>query len=150
MFPLGCLHRHLKPLIYMSTVAAGPFEVSLEPLTPYDQTQGARIARMSLDKTYRGDLEATSIGEMLSAGSAVPGSAAYVAIERVTGTLAGRSGSFALYHTATMTRGAPDLRIAVVPDSGTGDLTGIAGTMRIDIAGGMHSYQFEYQLADHP
>ncbi|HSC30375.1 MAG TPA: DUF3224 domain-containing protein [Gemmatimonadaceae bacterium] len=133
----------------MSTIAAGPFEVSLKPLTPYDQAPGSRIARMSLDKRYRGDLEATSVGEMLSAGTAVSGSAAYVAIERVTGTLDGRDGSFALSHIASMTRGAPDLRISVVPDSGTDGLAGISGTMQIDISGGKHSYRFEYRLADH-
>jgi hypothetical protein len=134
----------------MAAVAAGPFDVSLKPLTPYDAAPDARIGRMSLDKTYRGDLEATSIGEMLSAATATAGSAAYVALERVTGTLGGRRGSFVLYHRATMTRGAPDLRIAVVPDSGTGELAGLAGTMHIDIADGKHSYRFEYQFADTP
>ena len=134
----------------MSSVAAGPFDVSLKPLTPHDQAPDARVARKSLDKIYRGDLDATSVGEMLSAGTPVAGSAAYVAIERVTGTLAGRSGSFMLYHTATMTRGAPDLRIGVVPDSGTGELAGIDGTMHIDIADGKHSYRFEYRIAGSP
>ena len=134
----------------MPTLAAGPFDVAIKPLTPYDQAPDARIGRMSLDKTYRGELDATAVGEMLSVGTATAGSAAYVAIERVTGTLAGRHGSFALYHTATMTRGAPDLRIAVVPDSGTGELAGIAGTMHIDIGDGKHSYRFEYRIAGNP
>lgn len=130
----------------MSTVAAGPFDVSLKPLVPYDQAPGAGVGRMSIDKTFRGDLVATSIGEMVAAHTAVPGSAAYVAIERVTGTLGGRTGSFVLYHTATLTRGTSELRIAVCPDSGTGELLGLAGAMHVDIAEGQHSYRFEYTI----
>lgn len=130
----------------MPTAAVGPFDVSIKPLVPYDQAPNAGVGRLSIDKTYRGDLEATGVGEMLSAGTAVPTSAAYVAIERVSGTLGGRAGSFVLYHTATMTRGVPDLRIAVVPDSGTGELAGLAGTMHVDIAGGAHSYRFDYTI----
>lgn len=130
----------------MPCVAAGPFDVSLEPLVPYDQGPGAAVGRMSIDKTYRGDLDATGVGEMVAAHTAVPGSAVYVAIERVTGTLGGRSGSFVLYHTATLTRGAPDLRIAVCPDSGTGELVGLTGAMHVDSAEGKHSYRFEYTI----
>jgi hypothetical protein len=130
----------------MPCVAAGPFDVSLEPLVPYDQGPGAAVGRMSIDKTYRGDLDATGVGEMVAAQTAVPGSAVYVAIERVTGTLGGRSGSFVLYHTATLTRGAPDLRIAVCPDSGTGELAGLTGAMHVDSAEGKHSYRFEYTI----
>ncbi len=130
----------------MATVAVGPFDVSLKPLAPYDQAPGAGVGRMSIDKTYRGDLDATGVGEMVTAGTAVPGSAAYVAIERVTGQLGGRAGSFVLYHTATLTRGSPDLRIAVCPDSGTGELAGLTGTMHIDITQGKHSYRFEYAI----
>ena len=130
----------------MPSVAAGPFDVSLKPLVPYDQAPGAGIGRMSIDKIYRGDLDATSVGEMVAAHTAVPGSAVYVAIERVTGALGGRSGSFVLYHTATLTRGAPDLRITVCPDSGTGELAGLTGAMHVDIAEGAHSYRFEYTI----
>jgi hypothetical protein len=102
---------------------------------------------MSIDKQYHGDLEAAGKGQMLTAGSSVRGSGAYVAIEKVTGTLEGRSGTFVLQHTGTMTQNAPELNIAVVPDSGTGQLAGIAGKMTIIIAtGGKHSYNLEYTL----
>jgi hypothetical protein len=104
------------------------------------------LARMSIGKTFHGDLEASSSGQMLSAGTAVKGSAGYVAIERVEGTLRGRRGSFLLQHSGTMTRGAPALTITVVPDSGTDQLAGLAGTMVIIIADGAHSYEFEYTL----
>ena len=102
--------------------------------------------RMSIDKQFHGDLEGTSAGEMLSAGTVTKGSAGYVAIERVGGTLAGREGTFVLQHSATMNRGVPSLSITVVPDSGTGDLAGLAGTMMIIIEDGKHSYEFEYTL----
>ena len=128
------------------TRARGPFEVKLGPLSTYNATEGANLGRMSIDKQFRGDLEATSQGEMLTAGGAVKGSAGYVAIERVTGTLHGRQGSFALQHSGTMTRGAPRLIITVVPDSATGELVGLTGTMSIEIAAGAHSYDFEYAL----
>jgi LDH2 family malate/lactate/ureidoglycolate dehydrogenase len=102
---------------------------------------------MTLDKQYHGDLDATGKGQMLTAGSAVKGSGAYVAIEKVTGTLQGRTGSFVLQHTGTMTQNKPQLTITVVPDSGTGQLTGISGKMTIIIAtGGKHSYDLEYTL----
>ena len=103
---------------------------------------------MSLDKAFHGPLEATSKGEMLTAGGSVKGSAGYVAIERVSGALNGRRGTFALQHSGTMTRGEPQLTITVVPDSGTGDLAGLSGRMTIEIAGGAHSYGFDYALAD--
>ncbi len=101
---------------------------------------------MTISKTLHGDLEGTGQGEMLAANTSVEGSAAYVAIERITGTLAGRTGSFVLQHSATMTRGAPHLLVTVVPDSGTGDLAGLTGTFGIIIADGQHSYDFEYSL----
>jgi len=126
--------------------ARGPFEVKLAPQPLSYDAGGAMLARMTLDKQFHGDLEATSSGEMLSAGSAV-GSGAYVAIERVTGTLAGRRGSFILQHSATMNRGVPSLSITVVPDSGTDELTGLTGAMNIVIEAGKHSYDFEYALA---
>jgi Protein of unknown function (DUF3224) len=124
--------------------AAGTFDVKINPLAPYNTSGEAKLARLSIDKHFHGDLEATSQGEMLSAGTDTKGSAGYVAIERVTGTLNGRSGGFTLQHNATMTRGAPYLNISVVPDSGTGELAGLSGTMHIIIAKGQHSYEFEY------
>jgi hypothetical protein len=131
----------------MTTQATGTFEVKLGPLPTYENAEGSTLGRLSIDKQFRGDLEATSKGEMLSAGGSVKGSAGYVAIERVTGTLQGRSGSFTLQHSATMTRGTPQLSIIVVPDSGTGELVGLAGAMSIVIADGKHSYVFEYSIA---
>jgi Protein of unknown function (DUF3224) len=128
--------------------ATGSFDVKLNVLPQYNTSEDAKLARMSIDKQFNGALDAVSKGEMLSAGTDVKGSAGYVAIERVTGTLDGRSGSFVLQHNATMTRGAPYLNIVVVPDSGTGELTGLSGGLRILIADGKHSYEFEYSLPD--
>jgi hypothetical protein len=102
---------------------------------------------MSIDKQFHGDLEATSKGQMLAAVTSVKGSAGYVAIEQVTGSLRGRSGTFVLQHSGTMTRGTPQQIVSVVPDSGTGELVGLTGTMTITIADGKHSYDFEYTLA---
>jgi hypothetical protein len=125
--------------------ATGPFEVKLTP-QPADENGDATLGRMTLDKQFHGGLEGTSKGQMLSAGTPVKGSAGYVAMERVTGALNGRKGSFILQHSATMTRGTPQLSITVVPDSGTDQLTGLAGKMDIQIAGGKHSYDFDYTL----
>jgi hypothetical protein len=130
----------------MDRQATGPFEVKLTPQPLADAEADGTLGRMSIAKQFHGDLEATSRGEMLSAMSAVKGSAGYVAIERVTGKLGERQGSFVLQHNATMNRGVPQLNITVVPDSGTEELTGISGTMNIIIEGGKHSYQFSYQL----
>jgi hypothetical protein len=133
----------------MTQLAKGPFDVKLnpQPLAIEDDGEGAARGRMSIDKQFHGDLEATSKGEMLTAMSSMQGSAGYVAIEKVAGTLGGRAGTFALQHSATMTRGEPALRIIVVPDSGTGELAGLAGSMKIVIAeGGKHFYEFEYEL----
>jgi hypothetical protein len=105
---------------------------------------------MSVDKQFRGDLEGTSKGEMLTARTSVKGSAGYVAIERVSGSLKGRKGSFVLQHSGTMTRGTPQLSILVVPDSGTGELAGIAGKLMINIDGGKHYYDIEYTLPEKP
>jgi|SRR5436305_1656605 len=129
----------------MTTHASGTFEVKLTP-----QAEEASLGRLSIDKQFHGDLEATSKGQMLTAGTAVKGSAGYVAIERVSGTLQGRSGSFVLQHSGTMTRGVPQLTITVVPDSGTAQLAGLSGKMAIDIADGKHSYEFDYTLAEAP
>ena len=134
----------------MSHTAKGPFDVRLspQPLAVEDEAGGATRARLALDKRYQGDLEATSSGEMLSVMTTTQGSAGFVAIEKVTGTLGGRSGSFALQHSGTMNRGAPTLAIHVVPDSGSDELEGLTGTMRIVIAeGGKHSYEFDYTFA---
>ncbi len=128
--------------------ATGTFEVQLSPLTSYNQSADAKLARRSIDKQFHGDLEATSKGEMLSAGTDVKGSAGYVAIERVDGLLRGRRGGFVLQHNATMNRGVPELNIIVVPDSGTGELSGISGNMRIIIADGNHSFEFDYRLPE--
>jgi hypothetical protein len=134
----------------LSTRATGTFEVKLVPAAPEDKAEGATLGRMSIDKQFHGDLEGTSKGEMLSAITSVKGSAGYVAIERVSGSLQGRSGTFVLQHTGTMTRGTPALAISVVPDSGTGQLTGLAGKLTINIADGKHFYEFEYTLAPGP
>lgn len=129
----------------MTTPAKGTFEVKVIPLAE-DKSEGSTLGRMSIDKQFRGDLEGTSKGEMLSAGTSVKGSAGYVAIERVSGTLNGRKGTFVLQHTGTMNRGTPSLSVDVVPDSGTDQLSGITGTLTIIIADGKHSYEFEYSL----
>jgi hypothetical protein len=127
--------------------AVGTFDVKMNSLPPYNTAADAKLARMSIDKQFHGELEAASQGEMLSAGTDTKGSAGYVAIERVIGTLNGRSGGFVLQHNATMTRGAPYLNIVVVPDSGTGELVGLGGTMHIVIDQGKHSYEFQYSIS---
>jgi hypothetical protein len=128
----------------MTIRATGSFEVKLLPQSTADAESG--LGRMSIDKIFSGDLQGTSKGEMLSAMTAVKGSAGYVAIERVTGTLQGRSGGFVLQHLGTMNRGAPQLTVLVVPDSGTGDLTGITGRLSIEITDGKHLYTLDYAL----
>jgi Protein of unknown function (DUF3224) len=127
------------------TRATGPFEVKIVPLP--DGATDPSLGRMSIDKQFDGALEATSKGQMLTGMTEVKGSAGYVAIEKVSGKLDGREGTFILQHSATMKRGAPHLMITVIPDSGTGELAGLAGTMNIIIADGKHSYDFEYTLA---
>jgi hypothetical protein len=131
----------------VSTHAAGTFDVKLSPLPLADTSEGTLLARLSIDKQFHGDLDATSKGEMLSAGTAVKTSAGYVAIERVSGMLHGRRGTFVLQHSGTMTRGAPALTITVVPDSGVDELVGLTGEMSIIIANGQHSYEFDYTLS---
>jgi hypothetical protein len=128
------------------TKASGTFDVKLNPQPPSDQGQAAAINRLSIDKQFQGDLEATSTGEMLSCISGAEGSAGYVALERVTGRLHGRSGSFVLQHSGLMARGAPQLVVTIVPDSGTGELEGITGAMAIIIEGGEHRYELQYTL----
>jgi hypothetical protein len=128
--------------------ASGTFEVKLTPLKD-DAGDDAGLGRMSIDKQFQGDLEGASKGFMLSsAATVVKGSGGYVAMERVTGTLKGRTGSFVLQHSGTMTRGTPQLSVTVVPDSGTGGLEGLAGTLIVKIDDGKHSYDFEYTLPE--
>lgn len=128
--------------------ASGPFVVSLKPLPMDTDSDSQLLGRMSIDKQFHGDLEASSTGQMLTGGTTIRNSAGYVAIERVTGTLKGRKGSFALQHTGIMNRGVPSLVITVIPDSGTDQLEGLKGTMTISIEAGKHSYQFDYTLSD--
>jgi hypothetical protein len=125
--------------------ARGQFDVKIVP-QPSDDKSETPLGRMTIEKQFHGDLEGTSKGEMLTGGTTVKGSGVYVAVERVEGTLQGRHGTFLLYHTGVMTRGAPELSISVVPDSGTGQLTGITGKLNIQIDQGKHSYDFEYAL----
>jgi hypothetical protein len=127
--------------------AAGSFDVTLAPQPwPEPQAEGLTFGRLGLDKVYHGELEARAQGQMLSTVTGTAGSAGYVAIEAVSGTLHGRRGSFALMHTGTMTRGTPQLVISVVPDSGSGELVGLAGQLAIRIEGGQHFYTFDYTL----
>jgi steroid delta-isomerase-like uncharacterized protein len=130
----------------LSAIAKGSFTVEMKPQSEPDAHEGVTLGRMSLDKRFEGDLVATGRGEMLTALTSVKGSAGYVALERVTGTLQGRKGSFVFQHSGTMDRTAQHLSITVVPDSGTGELAGIAGTFRLNIVAGKHFYEFEYSL----
>jgi Protein of unknown function (DUF3224) len=140
----GAAHTQVKTTM---NHASGTFDVKLTP-QPDDKAEGSTLGRSSIDKQYHGDLQGTAKGEMLTALTGVKGSAGYVAIERVSGTLHGRTGTFVLQHTGTMTRGVPQLTITVVPDSGSGQLAGITGTLTIAIADGKHSYDFEYSLVN--
>ncbi len=126
---------------------SGKFEVRMQPEEiSFIGTNGIQFGRMALNKTYQGALNATSQGEMLSAMTTTQGSAAYVAIEQVTGTLAGKSGNFALQHYGTMNQGKSYLKLEVVPDSGGGELGGIVGVMDIRIEEGQHYYDFEFEI----
>jgi len=128
----------------MSEVAQGNFDVTATRQPPYDSADGLVLGRTSFVKSFKGELEASSTVEMLSAGTPTKGSAVYVALERVNGKLAGRSGNFVLVHYGIMNRGTPTLRLEVAPDSGTGELVGLTGQMQIDIKDGQHFYRFEY------
>lgn len=130
----------------MTQIAKGEFIVSLKPLQFEGTEQADKLARMSIDKQISGDLTASTVGQMLSATTDTSGSAGYVAIERVTGVLDGKRGSFVLQHSGTMNRGAPSLEVRVVPDSGTGELLGLEGEFKINIEEGRHFYQFNYRL----
>ena len=126
--------------------AKGRFTVQLKPAAAPDDAAGISLGRMTLDKVFEGDLVGTGAGQMLTAMTAVQGSAGYVAIERVSGQLHGKTGSFVFQHTGTMDHGAQSLSITVVPDSGTGDLVGIRGSFKLRIEAGQHLYDFDYQL----
>lgn len=126
--------------------AKGTFEVTLKPMEAADSAADGKLGRMSIDKKFAGDLVGTSKGEMLSAQTDTKGSAGYVAIEKVSGELEGRKGTFVLQHSATMDRGQPQLSVVVVPDSGTEGFVGIKGTLQIEIKDGKHFYDFEYSL----
>lgn len=133
-----------KEAIHMH--ATGTFDVKITPQAATPGIESAQLGRMIIDKQFHGDLEAASLGEMLSVRTETPGSAGYVALERVTGALQGRKGSFVLQHSGTMKRGAPTLVLTVVPDSGSGELAGLSGSMAIVIDHGQHSYTLDYQL----
>ncbi|MPV65379.1 DUF3224 domain-containing protein [Burkholderia sp. BE17] len=128
----------------------GPFEVKLNPESLSSVAENTGLGRMSLDKQFRGDLEAVSHGEMIAFRSSIQGSAGYVAMETVQGTLRGRQGSFVLQHSSTMSRGQPKQSITVVPDSGAGELLGLSGSMIINIDNGQHSYTFDFELPESP
>jgi hypothetical protein len=132
----------------MTKLASGTFEVTMNPQAQQENVGDASIARMALDKIFSGDLDATSKGQMLAVRTAVEGSAGYVAMERVTGTLHGRRGSFALQHSGTMAQGAQSLSVTVVPDSATDELSGLSGTLAIKIVDGQHHYAFDYLLSE--
>jgi hypothetical protein len=132
----------------VATQAKGTFEVKVVPQAAEEKVGDPTVGRMSIDKQFHGDLEGTSKGQMLAAMTEVKGSAGYVAMERVDGTLQGRKGTFALQHSGSMNRGVPQLSVTVVPDSGTGQLVGLAGKMTIIITEGKHSYEFDYTLPD--
>lgn len=132
----------------MKAIAKGSFRVQIKPVGEPSVADGVSLGRMSIDKQFEGDLVGTGKGEMLTAMTPVKGSAGYVAIEKVSGSLHGRAGGFVFQHTGTMDHGAQSLSITVVPDSGTGALTGISGTFRLTIVDGQHLYEFSYTLPD--
>ena len=129
------------------TIAKGPFDLTMRPEPPYDVVDGVSLARVRFDKRFHGALDAISDVNMIGARTAVDGSAGYVAIERVTGTLEGKRGTFVLQHTGLMTRGEPSLSVVVVPDSGTDQLKGLSGRMDIQIVDGKHFYELDYALS---
>src|SRR5258705_8814752 len=140
--------KEKKPL--MTTHASGTFDVKVTPQETDEKDPAAAVGKFSLDKQFHGDLSGTSKGVMLAMSTAVAGSAGYVAMEQVTVTLNGRTGTFALQHSGTMTRGASQLSVMVVPDSGTGELAGLSGKMDIKITEGEHFYEFDYVIAPAP
>jgi hypothetical protein len=132
----------------VSKHASGLFEVKVIPQPADEKVGDPTVGRLAIDKQFHGDLDATSKGQMLAVGTAVKGSAGYVAMEHVSGTLHGRTGTFALQHSGTMNRGTPQLNVTVIPDSGTGELVGLAGKMEIKIVDGKHLYEFDYTVSE--
>lgn len=132
----------------MAQRATGTFDVKLTPQPADDYADGVITGRLTIDKVFRGGIAGTSTGQMLTGMTAVKGSAGYVAIERVTGTVDERRGTFILQHSGTMHAGAQQLALTVVPDSGTDELLGLSGSMTLDIANGVHAYTFTYTLPD--
>ena len=140
------LNAEKKPRGENIMMVSGEFDVKLTPQLDDDFDSG----RMTIEKQYHGELEATGRGQMLSVRTEIQGSAGYVAIERVTGKLKGKSGSFVLQHSAVMNRGASQLKVTVVPDSGAGELVGLSGKMEINISEGKHIYKFNYKFDNAP
>lgn len=133
----------------MTAQANGTFDVKVKPLPEDEKVPGVTVGRMSIDKQWKGDIEGTSKGEMMTAGTPVKGSAGYVAVEVVTASIKGRSGTFTFLHNATMKQdGDFNMGIKVIPDSGTGQLVGLTGALTIIIEGGKHSYKFDYTLPE--
>lgn len=132
----------------MEQQVKGEFDVKRSPEAPCDMGDGAVAGHFRFDKRFHGDFDATSVVHMLAVGTDVPGSAAYVAVERLSGALRGRAGTFFMQHNGIMDRGTPSLALTVVPDSGTGELKGLSGSMKIDITEGKHYYTFDYVLND--
>jgi len=130
--------------------AKGTFEVKISPQAPEQGVGDPGIGRMAIEKQFQGDMQGQGKGQMLAVGTAIDGSAGYVAMERVEARVHGRQGSFALQHSGTLTRGTPQLSVTIVPDSGAGELAGIAGQLTITVAGGVHAYDLEYSLPDTP
>lgn len=146
VFVPGAISQTQGTSTMVERIAKGSFDVKLQALAFEGADPASKFGRLSIDKRIFGDLVATTQGQMLSAMTETKGSAGYVAIEKVTGTLHGRRGSFVLQHSSTMRRGAPSQSIVVVPDSGTDELTGLEGSFRIDIVEGKHLYEFAYRL----
>lgn len=132
----------------MSTQAKGQFELIWDEDPPYDDAEGAKLARVTVTKKFHGDLEAESVARLITTTSDVQGSMAYVGVERVLGTLHGKKGTFVLQHNAEMRRGTGTLNCIIVPDSGTGELAGVSGTMSVEITEVAHTYTIEYSLED--
>lgn len=145
--PCCLTRRESLPSAAMNQRAQGRFDITRTAEPPYDTREGAVLGRSRFDKRFEGGLVATSVVQMISAVSGVKGSAGYVAIERVEGTLDGRAGTFVLQHSGTMDRGVASLSVTVVPDTATGDLAGLRGRMQIDIIDGDHRYTFDYDFA---
>lgn len=143
---ISSLYISLPSITDTMPTARGTFEVKSSPQEPYDDADGVSIGRVSITKTFLGDITGSSTVEMIGARTPVKGSAGYVAIERVTGTLEAKSGSFVLQHSGTMNRGEASLTVTVVPDSGVGELAGLSGKLQIDIKDGSHFYNFDYSF----